>query len=1006
MTALLRGKNSKDLQLRKISISEITDILDSCPYGILLAKKGVIHFANQLLLKMIHYDDLTDILGKHLQDVVVEIDDIVVGDTFSELASEPNQQRIHLRKSNETQIEVFATTQMVEIAKDPVLILYFEESVQTEDATEALFTSQERFKRIFNQDPYYAYLVSTDGTILDINDCAVRMLGYEKDEIIGQRFLNLYAQESKARASMLFKRWKQTGEINNEELVLLTRSGEKRIVLLSAGAVRDSEGTIIHSISVQQDITEQKRIERILHESEERYRMIFSTSGTAMMIAEAFGKIILVNNELERLLGFPKIELEGKKSWMEFTDDRNAERIWYESQLLDVTTSGSPRKTQVQMHDKNGSLKNLIISIALMPGSTNRVICLTEITDQVSILEDLRSSEERYRTLFDSASDAILIHDLNGRFIEVNMVACERLGYTRKEFLELKVADIDSPEFSSLVEERIREIGVNKHILFQTEHVTKEGKIVPTEINSRLITYGGVQAILSIARDVSLKKQADAVLNRRLEEQTVLHEVAMAGAATTSLDNLIERATRAIGSLLFPDNFGFAFIDDETGEVRLHASYRGVGTEERSKPIPPGIGVTGRVIATGQPCRIGDVSFDPVFVPLGTEEIKSELCVPLKVGDRIVGVVNAENRRPNAFDEDDERIIIILTGQISIAMEKIRSVQAERRRIEELEALRATMKDILGELELDKLLSKIVERAASLMNADCWALGLFDEARSRIRIVTSRNVRVNRDSPELELGEGALGRAADTGQPLLIRDYQTWDGRSPTLEKHSWHATMASPLLSGHDLVGAIALADSRKNRRFTPANIRLLTMFAQQAAIAVQNARLFNDVQQLAITDPLTGLYNRRHFFELAKREVSRALRMNVPLSLLMLDVDYFKKVNDTFGHGIGDSVLCTIADMCSNRLRAVDLLGRYGGDEYIFVLPETDAEGARVVGNDLLKSIEQASIENDEQVVHVTISIGISTLSSSVPNLERLLIRADEALYRAKEGGRNRVM
>jgi diguanylate cyclase (GGDEF)-like protein len=292
------------------------------------------------------------------------------------------------------------------------------------------------------------------------------------------------------------------------------------------------------------------------------------------------------------------------------------------------------------------------------------------------------------------------------------------------------------------------------------------------------------------------------------------------------------------------------------------------------------------------------------------------------------------------------------------------------------------------------------------MNADCWALGLFDEVRSRIRIVTSRNVRVNGDDPELKLGEGALGRAAETGQPLLIRDYQTWDGRSPTLEKHNWHATIVSPLLSGHDLVGAIALADSRKNRRFTPANIRLLTMFAQQAAIAVQNARLFNDVQQLAMTDPLTGLYNRRHFFELAKREVSRALRMNVPLSLLMLDVDYFKKVNDTFGHGVGDSVLCTIADMCSNRLRAVDLLGRYGGDEFIFVLPETDAEGARVVGNDLLKTIEQASIENDEREVHVTISIGISTLSSSVQNLERLLVLADEALYEAKEAGRNRVM
>lgn len=143
-----------------------------------------------------------------------------------------------------------------------------------------------------------------------------------------------------------------------------------------------------------------------------------------------------------------------------------------------------------------------------------------------------------------------------------------------------------------------------------------------------------------------------------------------------------------------------------------------------------------------------------------------------------------------------------------------------------------------------------------------------------------------------------------------------------------------------------------------------------------------------------------------MAKREIARAIRMKVHLSVLMLDVDYFKRVNDTHGHTVGDSTLRMIADLCSGRLRAVDLIGRFGGDEFIFVLPETDLDGADIVANEIRETIANTPVNPHGNNIRVTVCLGIASLSDTTRDLERLLVIADEALYEAKETGRNRVI
>jgi diguanylate cyclase (GGDEF)-like protein len=178
------------------------------------------------------------------------------------------------------------------------------------------------------------------------------------------------------------------------------------------------------------------------------------------------------------------------------------------------------------------------------------------------------------------------------------------------------------------------------------------------------------------------------------------------------------------------------------------------------------------------------------------------------------------------------------------------------------------------------------------------------------------------------------------------------------------------------------------------------------QVSVAMDNARLFEQVQLMAITDALTGIYNRRYFFTVGDNEMARAQRYGSNLSLIMLDIDHFKKVNDEFGHLVGDQTLVMITQACSNELRKIDILCRYGGEEFVILLPETSRDEAIIAAERIRKSIEEQKLTLDgDREVKVTVSIGVSEFGQETGTLKELIDEADQALYRAKEEGRNCV-
>jgi diguanylate cyclase (GGDEF)-like protein len=208
----------------------------------------------------------------------------------------------------------------------------------------------------------------------------------------------------------------------------------------------------------------------------------------------------------------------------------------------------------------------------------------------------------------------------------------------------------------------------------------------------------------------------------------------------------------------------------------------------------------------------------------------------------------------------------------------------------------------------------------------------------------------------------------------------------------------------GDQVIGMIS-AQTYQTYDYTPEDQQILEMLAAYSAIAINNARLFAEVRRLAITDSLTGVFNRRYFFTSIQNEFRRSERYGHPLSMMMLDLDHFKAINDTYGHDIGDEIIKEVSQFCQDNIRKLDILARYGGDEFVILLPETNLNHATELAERLRGMIESQSIQIGEMLFQMTISIGVTGIRDESVKMEDFLKNVDQALYAAKEAGRNTV-
>lgn len=309
-------------------------------------------------------------------------------------------------------------------------------------------------------------------------------------------------------------------------------------------------------------------------------------------------------------------------------------------------------------------------------------------------------------------------------------------------------------------------------------------------------------------------------------------------------------------------------------------------------------------------------------------------------------------------------------------------------------------------IQYEEILSIIVEIACELTSAPIGYLLVAEGDELKFKVWRGLDDEAVREI-RVPKGEGVVGQVFSSAQPKIVDDlFALPDSAHPDLDqKANLRSVVAVPLISGGAVVGVLNVSRPVP-KSFTSEDLQLLTVIASLATAAIEKAQIYEQSQRLAITDGLTGLFNYRYFVQQIDHEVKRSLRYGSYLSVIMFDLDYFKKINDTYGHPQGDVVLKQVAQIMKVNTRESDLAARYGGEEFALILPETSGQAARVVAERIRLQVAASSFPGPEGLMlkNVTVSAGVATFNGN-ETPEGLVQRADKALYQAKINGRNQT-
>jgi diguanylate cyclase (GGDEF)-like protein len=401
----------------------------------------------------------------------------------------------------------------------------------------------------------------------------------------------------------------------------------------------------------------------------------------------------------------------------------------------------------------------------------------------------------------------------------------------------------------------------------------------------------------------------------------------------------------------------------------------------------------------------------------------SHLFVPVRSSSRTIGVFSIQSYALNAYNLESLELFKALANQCAGALERIWAQEA----LAEVEARRAILykatHEISASLEIDQLYEVIYKTVLKVMPCNDFIITGYDANSNEVVPLYIIEEGVRLTMQRYTADHGLTGKILHTGKSYILNTPEELNnsGIDFVLASQTEDATnsiVAVPMVHYGKVVGMIS-AQSYKINAYTKDDQQLLELLATHAAIAIENANLFSKIQQMADLDPLTGIFNRRKFYMHAEREFTRAHRYKDPLSVIMMDVDEFKKFNDNFGHKVGDFVLQIVAEQCKKSLRDVDIFGRHGGEEFIALLPSTKLESAQVVAERLRARVQDANLEPARKFLEestgsgasldklkITVSVGLATCDDSCTNIDLLVDHADRAMYKAKNSGKNKVV
>ncbi len=499
-------------------------------------------------------------------------------------------------------------------------------------------------------------------------------------------------------------------------------------------------------------------------------------------------------------------------------------------------------------------------------------------------------------------------------------------------------------------------------------------------------------------------------------------------ALNALLDKIIMMLDSELGSVML--------LEKEAQELVIKAA-KGLSEDVVDRThVKLGAGISGWVAKRGIPLLIRDIEKDERFCKKNDRKYytASLLSAPIRIKENVVGVININNKSSKeSFTEYDLSLLTVLTNEISMAIEASHLILELKEAKDEAEKLKKrsdilvhvarSLDDELYELTISQEVSSIIysrldhkEIVTAILeiierSIDCHLCGLLfideenmAETMVEVKYPTTQNevekFKLKMVETFNDLSGGALSpeqvAVSPADGPNIIDAYA---GSGNILSSYQ-----ANLLLAGDRTIGVLAITNSFPNA-FTDEDLRVFSIIARHSSIAINNTLLHKKVKELSITDGLTGLYVYRYFNDALEKEIQRASRYQQTFSSIMLDIDGFKKLNDSFGHLQGDEVLKELAQILKRVCRQIDIISRYGGEEFMIILPETDIEGAFILAERIRMVVKNYAFGTKDAPIDLTVSVGVANYPQSATSKLDLIKEVDKALYKAKAEGKNKV-
>lgn len=477
----------------------------------------------------------------------------------------------------------------------------------------------------------------------------------------------------------------------------------------------------------------------------------------------------------------------------------------------------------------------------------------------------------------------------------------------------------------------------------------------------------------------------------------VLYDAGQAVLSTFDLDEVLQRILAIARNYFHLQNVAILLLDKEAQQLCVRSQ---VGWDDGQDKIHLGLGegLTGMAALKKLPVYAPDVSKDSRYF-CSAKSTRSELAIPLMVRDEVVGVLDCQSERLDHFDHDTIDLLTLFSTQASMALQNARLYSLERQRARQLEAINIIAQQSTAVLDLEQLLSRVCSVIQQAFQVSHVALFLREEGdlvlRAHQGTLTLCVPQGGRFPADREPWTHIL--AAST---LVEKDLHSAPEASKFFAESA--SRMSIPLVSFGQTLGVLTLHSSKPDA-FRETDLQSLESVADICATSIQNAHYVERVKQLAYLDGLTGIFNRRFFEMRIMEEIERARRYGSGMAVIMVDIDQFKRLNDEFGHLLGDEVLRQVSSLFHQQLRKIDVVCRYGGEEFGVLLTQTNAEHAFGVAEKLRKIVESWQFPGVPRTV--TVSAGVSAFPDHGTTRDDLVRAADNSLYAAKQAGRNQV-